>query len=180
MKTKTWLLVFSIFAIVIFFIVILYGITSAPHGEGAQGRSHPIIPTYIISISGIILIIALIPMFYYIIYSGLEKNYEKNMEILSKTLDDKKNSNVESIDKKDFTKIILKFLSYNEKKLINKLIEQNGTVLQSEISRMEGMGKVKTHRIVKDLERKGIIFVEKYGNTNQITLNENLRRILLK
>jgi len=180
MKNKTWLLIISILTLVIFFIIILYGITAAPHGEGAQGRSHPIIPTYIISISGIVLIVALIPLFYYIIYAGLEKNYEKNMEILSKTIGDSKKSNDTIGDKTEFTKTILNFLSYNEKKLINKLIEQKGTALQSEISRMEGMGKVKTHRIVKDLERKGVITVEKYGNTNRINLTDNLRKILIE
>ena len=41
------------------------------------------------------------------------------------------------------------------------------------------MGKVKTHRIVKDLERKGIIVIEKYGNTNRINLSENLKKILI-
>jgi len=40
------------------------------------------------------------------------------------------------------------------------------------------MGKVKTHRVVKDLQRKGIIVVEKYGNTNRISLSESLVKIL--
>lgn len=179
MKNKTWLLIISILSLIIFFIIIIYGLTTAPHGEGAEDRGHPVIPTYIISISGIVLIVALIPLFYYIIYTGLEKNYEKNMEILSKTIGDNKESNNPIGDKTEFTKTILNFLSYNEKKLIKKLIEQKGTVLQSEISRIEGMGKVKTHRLVKDLERKGVITVEKYGNTNRINLSENLRKILI-
>jgi len=180
MKTKNLLLVISIISLIIFFMVILYGLTSAPHGDGAEGRGHPVIPTYIISISGIILIVALIPLFYYIIYSGLEKNYKKNMEILSKTIKDTKNNKPDVSDKTDFTKIILNFLSYNEKKVINKLIEQKGTALQSEISRMESLGKVKTHRIIRDLEQKGLITVEKYGNTNRIKLTENISKILLK
>jgi len=146
---------------------------------GAQDRGHPAIPTYIISISCIVLIVALIPLFYYRIYAGLEKNYEKNMEILSKTIGDNKESNYPIGDKTEFTKTILNFLCYNEKKLIKKSIEQKGTALQSEISRIEGMGKVKTHRLVKDLERKGVIIVEKYGNTNRINLSENLRKILI-
>ena len=179
MKNKTWLLIISILSLVIFFIIIIYGITAAPHGEGAEGRGHPVIPTYIISISGIVLIVALIPLFYYIIYAGLEKNYEKNMEILSKTIGDNKKSDDKVGNKTEFTKTILNFLSYNEKKLINKLIEQKGTALQSEISRIEGLGKVKTHRLVKDLERKGVITVEKYGNTNRINLSDNLKKILI-
>jgi len=179
MKTKTWMLVISIICLITFFIVIIYGLTGAPHGDGAQDRGHPAIPTYIISISGIILIVALIPLFYYIIYSGLEKNYEKNMEILSKTIGNNQNITNEATSKSDFTKIILNFLTYNEKKVINKIIENKGSILQSEISRMESMGKVKTHRIIKELERKGIVIVEKYGNTNRINISEKLKKILI-
>ena len=179
MKSKTWLLIFSIIALIIFFIVILYGLTGAPHGEGGETRGHPAIPTYIISISGIVLIVALIPLFYYIIYSGLERNYEKNMEILSKTVGNNSQEK-ETASSQDFAKIILKCLNYNEKKVVNKLIEQKGSTLQSEISRMEGMGKVKTHRSVQDLERKGIILIEKHGNTNRINLTKDIKKIFIK
>lgn len=178
MKVKNLLLTISIIALIVFFVVLMYGIISAPHGAGSEDRGHPVIPTYIISISSIVLIIGLIPLFYYIIYTGLEKNYEKKMEILSKTLgDNKKVSEVNDDSKINFTNVILKFLSYNEKKVLNKLIEQKGPILQSEISRLEGMGKVKTHRVIKDLEIKGIIVVEKYGNTNRITLSQSLSKI---
>ena len=179
MKTKNLLLAISIIALIAFFVILMYGIFAAPHGTGAEERGHPAIPTYIISIASIILILGLIPLFYYIIYTGLEKNYEKKMEILSKTMGNSKEiSEVTDDCKKDFTNVILKFLSYNEKKVLNKLIEQKGSILQSEISRLESMGKVKTHRVIKDLQRKGIIVVEKYGNTNRISLSESLSKIL--
>ena len=161
-------------------MVIIYGLTGAPHGDGGENRSHPIIPTYIISISGIVLIVALIPLFYYVIYSGLERNYEKNMEILSKTIGNNKTNEGKSTSSQDFAKIVLKFLSYNEKKVVNKLIEQKGSILQSEISRMEGMGKVKTHRAVQDLERKAIITIERHGNTNRINLTNDIKKIFIK
>jgi len=62
---------------------------------------------------------------------------------------------------------------------MKKLIEKDGALLQSEISRMPNMGKVKTHRVVKDLELKGIIRVAKYGKTNQIHLSEDVKKVLL-
>ena len=68
MKSKMWLLIISIISLLSFFILIIYGLTAAPHGDGAVDRGHPAIPTYIISIAGIILIVALIPLFYYLIY----------------------------------------------------------------------------------------------------------------
>jgi uncharacterized membrane protein len=74
--------------------------------------------------------------------------------------------------------ILFNFLNFQEKQVVKKLMEEKGNVLQSEISRMGNMGKVKTHRAVKDLERKGIISVEKYGNTNRIYLTEDIKKIL--
>jgi len=54
----------------------------------------------------------------------------------------------------------------NENRLIKKLIEQKGTISQSEISRMPNMEKVKAHRVLKNMEIKGIICLKKYEKTN--------------
>jgi len=76
--------------------------------------------------------------------------------------------------------LLLKFLNYGEKQVVKKLIENNGTILQSEISRMPNMGKVRTHRIITELKKKEIITIEKYGRTNRITLTEEAKNVLLK
>jgi len=180
MNIKKGMLIISIFALIIFFIVIIYGLTAAPHGDRGHDQGHPLIPTYILSLSSIVLIIALIPLFYYIIYASLERNYEKNMEILSKITGVNNHSENNDISKTNLTKLLLKFLSYNEKKVINKLIEQKGSVLQSEISRMESMGKVRTHRTITELKKKEIITVEPYGKTNRINLTDDAENVLLK
>ena len=73
---------------------------------------------------------------------------------------------------------ILKLFNPNEKKVVEKIIENKGSVLQSEISRMEGMTKLKTHRAVKELERKGIVKLEQYGKTNRIILSEDVKDII--
>ena len=70
--------------------------------------------------------------------------------------------------------IIFRFLNLNERKVIKKLVESKGTVLQSEINLMEGMTKLKTHRAVRDLERKSIIKTEAYGKTNRIFLSKEI------
>ncbi len=76
--------------------------------------------------------------------------------------------------------VVLKFLSYNENKVLKKLLEHNGSVLQSEISRIPGMGKVKAHRVLRDMQMRGIISLEKYGKTNRVILNEDVREIFLE
>jgi len=63
---------------------------------------------------------------------------------------------------------------------LKRIIEHNGTILQSEISRMSGMGKVKAHRILKDMKIKGIISLEKYGKTNRINLSKDVKKLFLE
>ncbi len=42
------------------------------------------------------------------------------------------------------------------------------------------MGKVKAHRVLKDMEIKGIISIEKYGKTNRIALSEDVKKLFLE
>lgn len=76
------------------------------------------------------------------------------------------------------TKIILDFLSGEERKVITTLLEHNGKVAQYELSHLPGLGKVKTHRILLALEQKGIIHKEKLGKINKIVLNKELQDVL--
>jgi uncharacterized membrane protein len=81
------------------------------------------------------------------------------------------------IKKKD-NKVILKFLSANEKVVIEKLMENEGKVQQIELTRLPGLNKVKTHRLLNDMERKGIMKREKYGKLNLIVLDKSLHNTL--
>ncbi len=76
------------------------------------------------------------------------------------------------------TKIILKFLTQQERNVIGTLIENNGKVQQYELSYLPGLNKVKTHRILSNLEQKGIIHKEKLGKINKIVLNKELYDVL--
>ena len=53
-----------------------------------------------------------------------------------------------------YKNMVTRMLSSDEKRIVKELINQNGAMLQSQISRMPNMGKVKAHRTVKRLERK--------------------------
>ncbi len=76
------------------------------------------------------------------------------------------------------TKIILKFLNHNERKIIETLLENEGRLRQYEISHIHGLNKVQTHRIIQSLEEKGIIEKEKLGKINNIKLNKELYEVL--
>jgi uncharacterized membrane protein len=83
---------------------------------------------------------------------------------------------------KDLTKVtdtLVQFLNKDEKLVVQKLIENDGKVLQAEISRIEGLGKVKSHRIIQRLVDRGVIETEGFGKTNIIKLNKGIKDVLL-
>ncbi|MDD5022616.1 MAG: hypothetical protein PHU63_00405 [Candidatus ainarchaeum sp.] len=81
--------------------------------------------------------------------------------------------NEKKIVKRD-PKIILEMFGNEEKKILTRLIEKKGEILQTEISRIEGIGKVKAYRIIKKLNKRGIIEVESFGKTNLIKLKKEI------
>ncbi len=76
------------------------------------------------------------------------------------------------------TKLILNFLTVQEKKVIETLMEKGGRVQQYELSHLPGLNKLKTHRILLNLEQKGVIRKEKLGKGNKIVLDKELYEVL--
>ncbi len=65
-------------------------------------------------------------------------------------------------------KAILNCLPEEERKIVELLLD--GPKFQSEIRRLTGLDKVKVHRLLKRLEARGVIQIEKIGKTNIIRL----------
>lgn len=91
----------------------------------------------------------------------------------------------EGLEKKDKTikhnsSVILKLLNPEERKIIKKLIESQGKIQQVEITYMQGYTKVKAHRIVEGLVKKGIVTKEAMGKVRLIILDKELYEILKK
>lgn len=79
---------------------------------------------------------------------------------------------------KNNTKIILNFLTSSERKMIETLLENGGKVQQYELSHLPNLNKVKTHRILLNLEQKKIIHKERLGKINKIVLDKELYDVL--
>lgn len=73
------------------------------------------------------------------------------------------------------TGVLLKFLNPDEKKLVNLLIENNGKILQAEVTRLPGMTKVKSHRVVQKLLDRGVIEKDSVGKTNVIKFTSEIK-----
>jgi hypothetical protein len=70
-----------------------------------------------------------------------------------------------------------RFLETDEKRVYEALREAGGSLLQKEIVWKTGYSKVKTHRIVYRLAKRGIVEVEKYFNTNRVKLKGTLDNV---
>ncbi len=66
--------------------------------------------------------------------------------------------------------VVLRVLNDEEQKVIKLLVAEGGTMLQKNIRWKTGLSRVKTHRILHRLAKRGIVSAEKYYNTNKITL----------
>ncbi len=84
------------------------------------------------------------------------------------------------IDNKKNVIDIVDVLDETESKVLRKIITEKGRVLQAEISRLEGVGKVKAHRVIERLEKRGIIDIEGAGKTNIVKLSEKYRKLFLE
>lgn len=82
--------------------------------------------------------------------------------------DDNKNSN-ENVPNKDYESIILN-LGDDEALFITKLLEEDGSIYQSELVKWSGFNKVRVTRILDKLEGKGLIERKRRGMTNIVIL----------
>jgi hypothetical protein len=83
-------------------------------------------------------------------------------------------------EKKIFKSAIIKtlnFLDEDERRVFEKIVENRGQIYQSKISSDLKINKVKTFRILNQLEKKKIIRKEKSGMTNLIFLEDDLLKI---
>jgi predicted transcriptional regulator len=76
------------------------------------------------------------------------------------------------------TELILNILPETHRKIIQKLLENNGKVRQYELVHITNLNKLKIHRILRDLENNDIITKEKIGKVNTIILNKDIYNIL--
>ena len=70
----------------------------------------------------------------------------------------------------DATELVLKTLKPDERKVVSILRIHGGTYLQKFISQETGMSRLKTHRVVATLSERGIVYIERKGNSNEVSL----------
>ena len=71
---------------------------------------------------------------------------------------------------------ILKTLTVEERSVVEVLAAHDGKYLQKYIRNEAGLSRLQTHRIVARLAERGIVTLEKTGNTNQVLLADWLKK----
>ncbi len=71
---------------------------------------------------------------------------------------------------KETTSLVLRTLKPEERRVVNVLYAHGGTYLQKYVTKEAGLSRLKTHRVVAALSERGIVHVEKKGNTNEVSL----------
>lgn len=70
---------------------------------------------------------------------------------------------------------ILKTLKEDEQKVLEVLMKHEGKYLQKYIRKEAGLSRLKTHRIIARLAERGIVSLQKTGNTNEVQIADWLK-----
>jgi uncharacterized membrane protein len=71
---------------------------------------------------------------------------------------------------------VIRTLTDDERRVIQVLEKHAGKYLQKYIRKEAGLSRLKTHRILSRLAQRGIVTLEKTGNTNEVQLSEWLEQ----
>ncbi len=66
--------------------------------------------------------------------------------------------------------VLMRTSKPEEKKVLEALAAHDGSYLQKFVVKETGLSRLKTHRIVSRLAERGVVTVERSGNTNQVSL----------
>lgn len=81
-------------------------------------------------------------------------------------------------ESKKLIEMLFLFLNKDEKEIMNHLVKNNGSTNQAEISRLQGMNRVKSFRSLKKMQEKNLIDIKSHGKIRKISLKENILKIL--
>jgi DNA-binding transcriptional ArsR family regulator len=143
----------SVFLLLVVTVIFVYALYSS--GEQVPALLEPIMQYHI----HFMLLMALFGVFSGVLgYSMMNATIEKQKVIVK--------NNIE---------LLMHFLAPEEQDVVELLRKKEGRTTQSEIARQPGMSRLKAHRIVKKLEKRGIVHVEREGKINLVRLVDELR-----
>ncbi|MEJ2240986.1 MAG: hypothetical protein P8Y18_02420 [Candidatus Bathyarchaeota archaeon] len=119
----------------------------------------------------IIVIVSAIGLVYFIMLPEIKtsKMMTKNIEAQNST--ENQNSSGSSAYES-----VLKTLNEDEKRVLKVLRDHEGKYLQKYIRHEAKLSRLKTHRVLARFAERGMVSLQKTGNTNEVTLAEWLQK----
>jgi len=71
---------------------------------------------------------------------------------------------------------LIRILTNDERRVVEYIINNGGEALQKDIARELRLSRLKTHRIISSLKKRGVVEVEPWGNTNRVKLVDEVLR----
>jgi uncharacterized membrane protein len=131
--------------------------------------------TLIIGIGFIVLTAGVVMMFMFPRLHSISSTESIKEQVESKKADIEGEEETEKEGMGRAVEVAMRLLEPDEKRVVKTIVEAGGTILQKEISHELGFSRVKTHRVLLRLIRRGVVTAEKYYNTNRIELADWLK-----
>ena len=156
------ILLFSLLIGVMTFVVLYQARSYGMMGHGMSGNMDSWVSIIIVPITFIAVVLG-----YYVIFPEIKQKGQESLESVEK---------VPQIQKISSLDTVLKVVGEDERKVVEIIMNAGGTMLQKDIARTSGFSRVKTHRVLYRLAKRGIVTAERYYNTYQISLADWLRQ----
>ena len=177
------LLVVSVFSLIILFLVMLYVLPSSPtqpdwwtdmwdHMGGMMGGTGSVYSSYsvyfgiLFVIVVAIVVVSAVGLVYFIMLPEI-----KNSDAILQNTGSQKSRELNSNGSSAYESV-LKTLNEDEKKVLHVLRNHDGKYLQKYIRHEAKLSRLKTHRVLARFADRGMVSLQKSGNTNEVTLVE--------
>ena len=112
-----------------------------------------------------VVVVSVAGLLYFLLFPELKKGQTKTQNTLELS---KQPVAIESIRRT---------LDNDEKKILEVLESHKGKYLQKYLGKEAGLSRLKTHRILARFAKRGMVSLEKKGNSNEVKLEEWLKKV---
>jgi len=130
-----------------------------------MGPMHPYNNNWIIEIIPILLGLIIALLILIIVYLWINQNKDRKLEKIDEHDSESETGNLDKID------VAIRLLNDNEKLIVQALIDNDGDMLQKDISTELGLSRVQTHRSIQSLIERDMVTTVDYFNTKKVTLS---------
>jgi uncharacterized membrane protein len=182
------LLMISIFSLIILFLVMVYVLPSSTtqpdwwtdmwsHMGGMMGGKGSVTSPYsayfgiLFVIVVIIVIISAIGLVYFVMLPEI-----KTSNMVTKNVETQNSIQNQNSGDSSAYESVFKTLNEDEKRVLKVLRDHDGKYLQKYIRHEAKLSRLKTHRVLARFAERGMVSLQKTGNTNKVTLAEWLQK----